>query len=289
MKVLLRKARTLANLISVNARFVKPVSHGFSAILDRLFLAPRLRRGYAPRPRIKKIFVRIKRGKTAPVFYHERTAAFMGTLNEVFGEQHYAPSVELPERPVIFDCGGNVGLASAYFAGRYPRATIHVFEPGGRNFKCLQKMAEAWTREQVKLVLNKAGVWSNSAPGILHRHSFGSASDSFLHSEHSVGTTESVEMLRLDKYLEEKRINRIDLLKLDVEGSEFEAVKGLGSRLKDVHVIVGEMHFPQISESEFVEHLKANGFRVAIKSRVGEKLAIFEAINQEFRPFKIFG
>ena len=33
------------------------------------------------------------------------------------------------EDPVIFDCGGNIGLATIYFKFLYPRAKVVVFEP----------------------------------------------------------------------------------------------------------------------------------------------------------------
>jgi Methyltransferase FkbM domain len=44
--------------------------------------------------------------------------------------------------------------------------------------------------------------------------------------------TITVPLIRLGDYLEEQAIGRVDLLKLDVEGSELAALRGLGERLR---------------------------------------------------------
>lgn len=46
-----------------------------------------------------------------------------------------------------------------------------------------------------------------------------------------------VDAVRMDDFMNEHNIEKIDFLKLDVEGSNYEVIEGFGSRLKDVNSI----------------------------------------------------
>ena len=50
-------------------------------------------------------------------------------------------------------------------------------------------------------------------------------------------------------------------MKLDVEGSELEALEGLGSRIDRVNVIVGELHGKVVDEAKFYRFVESKGFR----------------------------
>ena len=71
-----------------------------------------------------------------------------------------------------------------------------------------------------------------------------------------------VPCLRLDGYLAEKGLPRIDLLKLDVEGSEADVIEGLGERLADVSAMVGEMHTRLVDAPALYRRLEDAGFRL---------------------------
>ncbi|EST39291.1 hypothetical protein N566_02700 [Streptomycetaceae bacterium MP113-05] len=48
--------------------------------------------------------------------------------NEIFREGCY-DGVELPERPLILDAGGNIGMFALFMKGKYPGAEVVSFEP----------------------------------------------------------------------------------------------------------------------------------------------------------------
>ena len=77
-----------------------------------------------------------------------------------------------------------------------------------------------------------------------------------------------VESLRLEDYLDSTGIERVDLLKLDVEGSEAEVLRGLGKRLADVQTIVGELHTDLVAEDDFYGLLKAGGLEILSRRHV---------------------
>jgi len=110
-----------------------------------------------------------------------------------------------------------------------------------------------------------------------HPYPEGSGSDSFFPLDgypHEV-----VQTVRLDRYLEESGVGVVDLLKLDIEGSELEALRGLGDRLRDVRAIVGEIHPPVVQPVDLFRLLEANNFRIVRTGPAGRN-TIFEAQNQ---------
>lgn len=54
---------------------------------------------------------------------------------------------------------------------------------------------------------------------------------------HHLENKVSVQAIRMDNFMKEHKIDKIDFLKLDVEGCNFEALQGFGDRLKDVNSI----------------------------------------------------
>lgn len=60
-------------------------------------------------------------------------------------------------------------------------------------------------------------------------------------------------------------IERIDLLKLDVEGSELDALEGRCERKSDVGVIIGGAHETCVDVTEFYSFLDEHGFQLCWK------------------------
>lgn len=73
--------------------------------------------------------------------------------------QIYAAILDSGRRPVIVDCGANIGLATVWYAMRYPRATIYAIEPDARNYDLLEQNTKAFGPRVVPL---RGGVWNRS-------------------------------------------------------------------------------------------------------------------------------
>ncbi|MDA7594902.1 FkbM family methyltransferase, partial [Acidimicrobiia bacterium] len=72
-----------------------------------------------------------------------------------------------------------------------------------------------------------------------------------------------VNTIRLDKYIVEKQIEKINLLKLDVEGYELNSLKSLGEYLnqENIEIIKVEIHFQKGDNFGSInEILNKNGF-----------------------------
>jgi len=98
-------------------------------------------------------------------------------------------------------------------------------------------------------------------------------------------TKEIVPVLALAHHMDTHKIDKVDLLKLDIEGGEMDALIGLGSRIKDVSVIVGEVHEAIIDAEAFYDYLSDQSFKVLWTRRFNgserQQVHGFEAAYQE--------
>jgi FkbM family methyltransferase len=195
-------------------------------------------------------------------------------IGEILHERQYALQSRLPAAPVILDLGANIGISLLWFLGLHPDARIHAFEPAGDNLRFLEKNIEGLAN----VTLQRAAVGDTSGSGILHHGEFGG-----MHSLLIAGEGEEVPLIALDDYLEREEIARVDLLKIDIEGSELQALRGLGPRIRDVQVIVGEVHEAIVNEAEFYGFLAEHRFKVLWKRQFREsreqRVHGFEAVR----------
>lgn len=84
-----------------------------------------------------------------------------------------------------------------------------------------------------------------------------------------------VDGVRIDSFLEKHEIEKIDLLCIDLQGYELEALKSLGSRLLDVTYIITECSIVSTYKqgavfSEVKSYLECYGFKYVCSNEYGE-------------------
>lgn len=122
----------------------------------------------------------------------------------------------------IFDVGANIGQSAIYYATHFPKATILSFEPISATFRELQ--ANVSQQERIKCFQLALGLQSDSIEVQLQSCSLWNSLWNSGH--HSTGSKETVQVISLDGFLEQNKINHIDLLKVDAEGFDLEVLKG---------------------------------------------------------------
>ncbi|GHT75650.1 hypothetical protein AGMMS50262_11590 [Bacteroidia bacterium] len=117
----------------------------------------------------------------------------------------------------IIDCGANIGLATVFFKNRFPQAKIFSVEPASSNFSVLQKN----TGQFSNITLYQAGVWDKTANLVIENYDtqypFG-----FTVKETEQECENSFKAVTIEQIMKENNLDKIDILKIDIEGSEKE-------------------------------------------------------------------
>lgn len=133
-----------------------------------------------------------------------------------------------PASSLIIDCGSNVGASVLFFRQQCPRAKIIAFEPDREIFSYLQRN----TRDARDMELHNSAVWT--ADGTV-RFTPDNADGGFIGTEGI-----AVPSVRLKTVLE--KYDRIDFLKMDIEGAEVAVLEDCADALARVAAVYVEYH-----------------------------------------------
>jgi FkbM family methyltransferase len=179
-------------------------------------------------------------------------------MREVFVEEQYR--LNLPHPPkTILDCGANVGFASAYFAQRYPDASIYAVEADPRTFTKLERLADQLPNVHP---VHRA---ITGEDGPVTFHSLPRSMGSSLFARGGEGEVVEVPGSTLATLLDELGIELLDLLKLDVEGAEFAVLDAARSVLPRVEAIAAEIHFDLAESSDASLRAVLDGFQIDLE------------------------
>jgi FkbM family methyltransferase len=119
---------------------------------------------------------------------------------------------------VIIDAGANIGLASIYFAHKYPKAKIIAIEPEASNFALLTKNVGYYST----IVPVHAALWNYDGEiSVSEPDPATGAGGKWAFVTHE-GSGDRVRAITVRTLMEQMKIDRIDLLKVDIEGAEKE-------------------------------------------------------------------
>jgi FkbM family methyltransferase len=184
----------------------------------------------------------------------------------VDGQLGFAHLLDRPPK-VIFDLGANVGYASVFFLNAWPGSYILAVEPDPLNFeRCRMNLRHYGTR--VRMV--QGAVWHCNGALVLSRGTFGDGRE---HATEvrvaAAGESSDVPAWDMPRLMEFSESANIDLLKIDIEGSENALFSAGADRWLDrVRNICIELHGPQC-ESAFWAALRDYDYE---QSRCGEHI-----------------
>lgn len=191
------------------------------------------------------------------VFY-KRPYELIKTYEELFLDEIYRFQTN-NEKPVIIDCGANIGLSSLYFKTIYPNAILHAFEPDAVLFDLLEQNTQV--NGFTDTHLHQAAVWIEDT-----NLSFSNKGSEASHIDLSNQSENQVKAIRLASFLEQ--FDHIDFLKMDIEGAEFQVVADCLDGLKKVDHFFLEYH-GKVNQTKqlytLLQQVESIGFNVYIK------------------------
>jgi FkbM family methyltransferase len=163
----------------------------------------------------------------------------------------YLECAKLAEGDIVFDCGAYCGASSYAFSQRIGKSgKVLAFEPDPQNFNALQSNLKRHQLDNVVAI--PMGIWSSCGEFEFEAEgSLGSALTSVMDRKSSVC---KVNCITLEEAARRYSIERLDFIKLDIEGAEVEALRAAKSLLESLnpklmiepHVVQGSLNLPEL-------------------------------------------
>lgn len=154
----------------------------------------------------------------------------------------------------IIDAGANIGMFSLLIANKYKNARVVAVEPDENNFEILKKNCELYDN----IVCLNLGIWSENCKLKLINPGCGSMSFRFEKTDGSEGTN----AICIETLLSSNHFEGVDILKMDIEGSEMEVFSKNNSWIDECRFYMIETHDRYAPDcTEFIDKLlKKKGY-----------------------------
>jgi FkbM family methyltransferase len=164
------------------------------------------------------------------------------------------------EKVTIFDVGGYHGLISIAYHNLFPQSNVYTFEPFEESFHILEKNIQDYPSIKPYKVALSDKIGENSlhinqsaaTNSLLASSKTGSPIDTLTASYKTI----NIKTDTIDNMVVKHHIDRLDILKLDIQGGEIRALQGAAQMLseKRINLIYCEVEFITIYESQPLYH-----------------------------------
>ncbi|MGI8950682.1 MAG: FkbM family methyltransferase [Chitinophagaceae bacterium] len=172
---------------------------------------------------------------------------FLFGFNEIFEDEIYKIKFSV-DNPFVIDCGANIGLSVLYFKMIYPKSKIIAFEPDAKNFELLQQNIKSFNLKDVTIF--QSAVWIKN--GSLFFENKASQASRIVTSINESENYVEVNTVRLKDVLQKQKV---DLLKIDIEGAEYDILKDCSDALSLVDNLFVEYHGAINEQNKLLELL----------------------------------
>jgi len=187
-------------------------------------------------------------------------------FDQIFLEKEYKPLVDLVHNhqsagqvKYIIDAGTNVGYTSVYLKSLFPEAALICIEPSTANAKQIDKNFKLNNINNYKII--EAGLWSKNCWLTLKVNDLNDADWGFYVVESD--SDSGLKAVTLQSVIEQNSWPGIDILKIDIEGSEkelFNDAEAIKSILSKTRFVAMEIHDQVANREEIYKVFKSAGF-----------------------------
>jgi len=216
----------------------------------------------------------------------------ISVLGEVLGGDSLGHLPADLDAATVLDLGANIGLAYRWMRSRHPTARFVCVEPDPGNLEIL--------RANVRAVDSVSEIVGACVGGRARRVKLTSTDGEWGFRMSDVVDVDDADtdVLTMDQILERTGIERIDILKCDIEGAEAELFVDCASWIDLVDCMVVECHLDVMSTESLMDALSANGARFELlhverNPRFGYEMATLRRIpareSGDLRPLDLGG
>lgn len=154
--------------------------------------------------------------------------------------------------PVIFDVGANIGTIAIWLSKIFKMGQIYCFEPQRQIFYQLAGNISINNLYNIDAfnyaVSDEQGFIMAKEPNYYSNHDFGT----FSFVENKVETTDKnliVPCITIDQFVENYRLEKVDLLKIDAEGMDVKVLAGARNTIERFGPVIYVEHFDNVTSS----------------------------------------
>lgn len=187
-------------------------------------------------------------------------------LHELFFRKSYHRAINFikgAKSPVVLDLGGNIGCFSILVKQLLPNASVWAFEPGDENARMYERNISNNRLTTNGVELMRSAVEAKERTSFWHFDSENPGGSYMSDENHGNGVP--VQFTDLEQWVADKGISQIDLLKIDIEGGEYELVFETGEAFWSlVRCISIEVHERKEGKSiqDLLNKLQGYGFMI---------------------------
>jgi FkbM family methyltransferase len=161
----------------------------------------------------------------------------LSNLYEIFGKENY--STDVPAETIL-DLGAYQGYYSMYAYVKYPDAVIYSFEPLPDNYLQLKKNIEFNKLGSDRLKLFNVAISESAGKVSLHMNDDAKMGSSIVYK---TGKAMEVPAVTISEIIRSNRIEKIDILKVDIEGAEYRVFRGADDDvMSKIDTVIAEFH-----------------------------------------------
>jgi len=199
---------------------------------------------------------------------------------EMFGRDDYGLNrIKIHDfAPIIVDVGANIGAFTVLAASLYKNAKIFSFEPDKNNSEILKGNINR-NHLEGRVVVSNSGVDKEGGEKVFHinKREYAHSLLPFAGKDEEAGQIR-IHCITIAEIIMKEKISKIDILKLDIEGSEYEVLFGLPDECyQKIKNIVLEIHdHPVFSREKLIDFLTSKGYRVF---QSGKNKTVYSALK----------
>ncbi len=182
-----------------------------------------------------------------PHFYRDGVQyRIVDTLNYYEREILDDVSGYIPDNAVVYDVGAMIGNHSLYWF-HYKKAVVHCFEPLPINYNILIKNIEINHAEDF-ITANNIGCSDKTGTTKVKAFDAANFGGTQLDSVENRGSSGNIKLTAIDQYTQANsdKIDKLDLIKIDVEGMEYPVLKGSINTIKNFKPLIWVEIIPKL-------------------------------------------
>lgn len=175
-------------------------------------------------------------------FFFNETPTARALADEIFNDNYkiFEKGLKFEDGDIILDIGGNEGFFSILMAKSFPNARILSFEPVPRTF--FQMVRNIGLNGVINVEPVNIGVGKDRCTAVMNVHNVWSGGSSLVDTFDPANHEQvEVAVVPLDALFASYNFTRVKLLKIDIEGGEYDALYNCEC-LPMVENVVAEFH-----------------------------------------------